>query len=303
MAKIKSITRYVYQYQRKGVFDDEQIETKKKVSYTEFDQNNNNILDIIFDNAENIENRVVRVFDAENLQTEEHSFNDESSQAYENKYYTYNNRILTNCRISYEEGDEFEEQYISTPEGHLLKKNIVYGDGDMTTELECTWENNLIQRIVEYDDYAQENIVKSYNYNEKGQLVSTITEDKANGDKTTEEYVYQDDLVVEQKTYNLKDMLVSVTKNIYNGKKQLIGKTIETASQYLKYIYSYNEQGMLKRESLLNKDDIVLSDKEYIYNSEGLEKEVVVSSRNIIENEKDEMLLTQKTVNEYQYWD
>ena len=60
---------------------------------------------------------------------------------------------------------------------------------------------------------------------------------------------------------------------------------------------------MLKRESLLNKDDIVLSDKEYIYNSEGLEKEVVVSSRNIIENEKDEMLLTQKTVNEYQYWD
>ena len=81
MAKIKSITRYVYQYQRKGVFDDEQIESKKKVSYTEFDQNNNNILDIIFDNAENIENRVVRIFDAENLQTEEHSFNDESNQA------------------------------------------------------------------------------------------------------------------------------------------------------------------------------------------------------------------------------
>ena len=60
-----------------------------------------------------------------------------------------------------------------------------------------------------------------------------VVEEKSLLDKHTETYEYEGDLVTRQVLYNLKGKPVSITINIYDG-RQLIGKTVETDSRYLK---------------------------------------------------------------------
>ena len=300
-AKIKTISRYTGVYNRESINNNEQIEQKYLTSYTEMDERGNVITDKTFNRDGSLENCICRTFNDKNLLIQEDFLDGEDTVPYESRINEYDdNDFLVKSIVCYAE-DKVEEIYHRDEQGHLLKKEVIYEDGESNIETECVWTGDLVKRIVEYDEDGEENVIRDYQYNNEGKITQIDMEEKSVLDKHTETYEY-DNGKITQTLYNLKGKPVSVTVSVFNEQGQLLGKTVETQTQFFKYIYSYDEQGNKKRESMLNRDDLLLNDQQIEYNEFQLETCTKSYSRNIVDN-NDEMLPVEINSIEYTYWD
>ncbi len=301
MVKIKTISRYTINYSRKSAFDSTIVEKKHQTSFSAYDENGNLILDKTFDISGDLENCIKREYNSQNQIVKEELFDGIDENPYESRVNIYDQRgLVTISRVSYAE-DEVEERFTYNADGNLLKKEVVYPDGDSYVEVELQWNGHLLQSATEYNDDGEENILRSYQYDQQEHLTEMVVEEKSLLDKHTETYEYEGDLVSRQVLYNLKGKPVSITINIYDG-RQLIGKTVETDSRYLKTIFDYDADGNKTRERIYNRKDVLLTDKIFVYNEKGLEIKEEITSRNIVDN-NDEMELTEAHISEYEYWE
>ena len=69
----------------------------------------------------------------------------------------------------------------------------------------------------------------------------------------------------------------------------------------MKYVYTYNDNKLPITESMLNREDTVLSRREFTYNENMEEVGVNVYSLNIVDN-NDELLLVETYSTEYEYY-
>ncbi len=301
MVKIKTISRYTINYSRKSAFDSTIVEKKHQTSFSAYNENGNLILDKTFDMSGDLENCIKREYNSQNQIVKEELFDGIDENPYESRVNIYDQRgLVTISRVSYAE-DEVEERFTYNADGNLLKKEVVYPDGDSYVEVELQWNGRLLQSATEYDDDGEENILRNYQYDQQEHLTEMVVEEKSLLDKHTETYEYEGDLITRQVLYNLKGKPVSITINIYDG-RQLIGKTVETDSRYLKTIFDYDADGNKTRERIYNRKDVLLTDKIFVYNEKGLEIKEEITSRNIVDN-NDEMELTEAHISEYEYWE
>lgn len=301
MAKIKTISRYTSTYNRESISNDKQVEQKYLTSCTEMDENGNVIKDKTFNHNGMVENCICRMYNDKNQLIQEDFFDGDDTVPYESRVNEYDaNGFLVKSVVAYAE-EKVEEIYHRDEQGHLLKKEVIYEDGENSIETECEWVGDLVKRIVEFNEDGEENVIREYRYNDEGKITQIEMEEKSVLDKHTETYEYEDGKVI-QTLYNLKGKPVSVTVSVFNEQGQLLGKTVETQTQFFKYIYSYDEHGNKKRESMLNRDDLLLNDQQTEYNEFQLETCTKNYSRNIVEN-NDEMLLVEVNGIEYTYWD
>lgn len=301
MTKIKSISRYTSTYNRESISNAEQVEEKHLTSYTEMDTQGNVILDKTFNKYGELENCISRKYNDKNLLIQEDFYDGDSTDPYESRVNEYDeHNYLVKSTISYMD-DSVEEIYTCNDEGHLLKKEVIYADGEACVETACEWGPYGLLHMTEYDDDEEENVIRHYEYDEQGRIIQATVEEKSLLDKHTETYEYENNKVT-QTLYNLKGSPISVTISITNNKGELVGKTVETPTQFFKYIYSYDEQGNKKRESMLNRDDLLLNDQQTAYDEQGNEICTRIYSRNIVDN-NDEMLLVEMLSTEYTYWE
>ncbi len=301
MTKIKSITRYTSTFNRQSITGNEQVEEKHLTSYTEMDTQGNVISDKTYNKHGELENHISRKYNDKNLLIQEDFYDGDSNEPYESRVNEYDERnYLVKSTISYMD-DSVEEIYTCDDEGHLLKKEVIYADGEACVETACEWGPHGLLHITEYDDDEEPNVIRHYEYDEQGRISRAVMEEKSLMDMHTETYEYENNKIT-QTLYNLKGNPISVTISITNDKGELVGKTVETPSQFFKYIYSYDEQGNKKRESMLNRDDLLLNDQQTTYNDQGNEICTCIYSRNIVDN-NDEMLPVEKLSTEYTYWE
>ena len=297
MPKIKSIARYATTYSRASVYDDSVIEKKNPLSFLGMDDRGNVTEDKTFDGEGNVENFIKRKFTGDTL-LEESFFDGFEDQAYETRLFAYDeNEILCSSKIKYTE-DEIEQRYIYSKVGKLIQKTVVYSDGTSYVENEYEWEGDNLIKAAEYDE-GDPVFVKEMTYNEQGQIIELSTEEFINKDYQTEAYAYAGDKLIKQTTFNYRGDVMLTVENRYEG-ELLMEKTTETGTQFFRHRYTYDEHGRKIRESILNRDDLVLTDYVTAYDADGLELNTKTYSLNIVDEEKDLILIEQHTT-EYSF--
>ncbi len=295
MRKIKSISRYITTYNRANVYNDTIVERKHQVSYLEMDESGNVIVDKTFDSEGNIENHIKRIYNEKNKLIEESFYGDFDPEPYEVRQYIYDeNNTLIGSRIKYME-DEVEEKYIYS-DGNLIQKVVIYNDGSSYIENEYEWVDNRLVKAIENEEDEPRSLRK-ITYDESGRVVQHETIEYLEKDQHTEKYEYDNEQLVKQLNLNYKGDLMSSTENKYEG-KTLIEKVVESPTQFFKYQYKYDEQGNKIQESTLNHEDMVLTDSITEYDEQGLELQSKTYSLNIIDNEKELILIE---LNELEY--
>lgn len=153
---------------------------------------------------------------------------------------------------------------------------------------------------IEYDDEDSINVSKKYTYDQQQRLIAYEVNEFSQDNKVSETYAYGNYGIEKQITYNLKGEVMSTRSFVYNENGLLLERVIETQSQFMKYVYTYNDNKLPITESMLNREDAVLSRREFTYNENMEEVGVNVYSLNIVDN-NDELLLVETYSTEYEY--
>lgn len=299
MSKIKSIARYLTTYNRANVYDDSIVENKHQLSYIEMNEQGNIVEDKTFDEDGNLENHIQRTFN-ENNKVKSESFMDVfSDEPYEIRQYSYNgDGLLASVKVKYLE-DEIEEFYLYSPQGKLLEKKVVYSDGYYYIEKEYVWEADNLLKVIEKDEDDLAN-TQNMSYNPDGNLIELEVIEHLNNNKQSERYEYENNQVIRQEMLNYKGDIMTVVESKYDG-ELLSERIIESGNQYLKHHFKYNEQGLKIQESVINRDDLILTDYITEYNADGLEINTKKYSLNIVDDEK-ELILIEETTFEYSFF-
>jgi YD repeat-containing protein len=297
---VKSVAKYITTYSRANMYNDDIVENKRQVSYLEMDENGNIIIDKTFDSEGNVENYIKRTYNEKNKLIEESFFDSFGDEPYEIRQYIYDDKnVLISSKVKYTE-DEIEEQYLYSSEGNLLQKTVVYTDGYSYIEKEYEWENNRLVKVTENEEDDPISVQKM-TYDEQGRLIQHEITEIQGKDNRTEKYEYDSDKLIKQLNFNYRGDCVSMTENKYEG-NLLVEKTVESANQFLKYQYKYDEKGNKIQESILNHEDTVLTDYITAYNEDGLELHTKTSSLNIIDNDN-ELILIELNETEYSFFE
>lgn len=301
MSKIKSIARYATTYNKANIYDDSIVENKRPLSYIQMDEQGNIIEDKTFDEDGNLENHILRTFHENNLPKSESFMDIFSEEPYEIRHYTYlDNGLLHSVKVKYPD-DEIEEVCIYSPQGKLLQKKTIYLDGYNYIEKEYVWSNDNLLKIIEKDE---DDLIttQTMTYNEDGSLAELETIEHLNNDITqTERYTYENGQMVRREILNHKGNIMAVINSKYKG--ELLAEMVtESDVRFLKHVFLYNENGQKIQESILNRDDLVLTDYITQYNADGLETCTKKYSLNIVDDEK-ELMLVEETSTEYTYFE
>lgn len=300
MSKIKSISRHITTFNRVTTYDNSIEETTQILSYIEYDVYGNVCCDKGYNMHGECENFSKRIFD-EDLRIKEEIFcESDDCDPYERRINTYSKEgLLIESKIEYIE-DEVIERFTYNQDNKLIEKEVIYADEYSFVENKYIWDGNLLLEESELDDDGKFTVQKKYTYDEKNRPIVIEEHDFSQENKRTELYEYNDFGVSKHHVLNLKGEVVSKQNFIYSEIGVLKERIVETPNTYMRHVYEYDENENLVKEKLLNNEDLLLTEKEYVYNEKGDEMEMKVYSRNIVDN-NDELILIEKYTSEYVY--
>lgn len=301
MNKIKSISRFVTTYDRATTYDDTIEEIKRMLSCMEYDEFGNLCCDKTYNTDGECENKCKRVYNEQRRVVEEMFFDGMDDVSYESRKNIYDdNGFLIESQVTYSE-EVVIEQYNYNEQGKLLEKKVVYPDGGAYVENKYVWEKDLLLDEYDFEDEDTISIRKKYRYDDQGRLVELEIHEITQNNRLSEKYEYDDLELTKQTTYNFKGDIMATRTFAYDAEGLMIERIVETPSQYLKYTYEYNEEKLLIKECMLNKDDILLTMREIKYNAENEEIQIDVFSRNLVEH-IDELIPIETHTTTYEYF-
>lgn len=277
MSEVKKIIRYIVPNN-----SDKQIIK----SITEFDQNNNILLDINYADEYEIESKTIYEYSGKILKKEINFFDEENISEEAEYFYNQNDKI-EKIKISYADESFSIKEYSYNNEKNELQ--IIQFDEENEVEskeyLKFNSENLLIEKqVFDYDNILIEQIVNKYD-NNKNIIYS-------------KEFYKYDDIKTESKyEYNFSNKLTSFTK--YNSKNQII--------EQIKFTYNTNdkiiEQKHLGKMTIKFSYDEELQQKiEERYDTQGM-----IVYKAIFDVSKDEKIINEifpnyEIIYEYQFF-
>lgn len=301
MRKIKSISKFITTYNLTTTYDDTVEETKRFLSYIEYDMNGNTCCDKTYNEEGICENYCKRVYNENHQMAEEYLFEMEEDIPYESRKNKFDeNGFLIESEVNYLE-EKVLEKFSYNKNGNLIEKTIVYPDGYSYIENKYSWKNDLLVEECDFQDEDSMSIRKIYMYDEKNRLVALEEHDFNQDNKITENYEYNDFGMTQQTVLNFKGEIMIKRNFTYDENGLMLERIVETPSQFIRYIFEYDENNLLVKESRLNKDELILTLKEISYNEDKEEIEANVYSRNIVEN-NDELMLIETYTTEFDYF-
>lgn len=301
MNNVKSISRFITTYDRTTTYDDTIVETQRMQSYTAYDNAGNLCCDKSYSVDGECENICERKHDAQNQVVEELYFDGLDDIPYEIRKNTYDtNGLLIESIVNYSE-EKVVEKYFYNEDNKLVEKKVIYPDGYCYIENKYQWVNGLLMDESEFEDEDTISIRKKYTYDQFGRIIRLEMHEVTQNNLISETYAYNEVGMTKQITYNFKGDIMATRTFNYDKNNLLSERIVETPSQFLKYTYEYNENKLLIKECMLNKDDVLLSMKEITYNEENEEGKMDVYSRNLVEH-IDELILIETHTSTYEYY-
>lgn len=277
MSEVKKIIRYIVPNN-----SDKQIIK----SITEFDQNNNILLDINYADEYEIESKTIYEYSGKILKKEINFFDEENISEEAEYFYNQNDKI-EKIKISYADESFSIKEYSYNNEKNELQ--IIQFDEENEVEskeyLKFNSENLLIEKqVFDYDNILIEQIENKYD-NNKNIIYS-------------KEFYKYDDIKTESKyEYNFSNKLTSFTK--YNSKNQII--------EQIKFTYNTNdkiiEQKHLGKMTIKFSYDEELQQKiEERYDTQGMIVYKAIFDVSIDEKIINEIFPNYEIIYEYQFF-
>jgi hypothetical protein len=240
--KIKSVTLYKYDIINHNKSGNEARPKGKKHSYTEMDEKGNLLLEIKYDDAEEIEEKYVYTFDEVNKLVEEISYLSENEIA-EHKTYEYNPEgILVKAFKHYADGSKDIIQYHYDQLGNL--NTITTTDSDNETEAKevLEWQNkNLTKKeVYEFDELV---LKESRTHDKQGNRTEEIRWTPEDGNTRTEFFYNDNNDLIKNLTYNNEEKLISKTLYSYDDKGKLVLADYESVRSKNTTTIIYDDNG------------------------------------------------------------
>ncbi len=236
--KIKSVTLFKYDL----INPNNSHPKGQKHSYTELDEKGNLLLEIKYDDAEEVEEKYVYAFDDQNKLVEEISYLSENEIA-EHKTYEYNPEgLLIKAFKHYADGSKDIIQYQYDQEGR--PEAITTTDSDNETEAKevLEWEKkNLINKeVYEFDELVLKEIKT---YDEQGNRTEELKWTPEDGNTRMEYYFNQKNDLIKSLTYNNEDKLISKILYTYDDKGKMLLADYESVRSKNTTTIVYDENG------------------------------------------------------------
>ena len=196
---------------------------------------------------------------------------------------TYNDQGLMVQQSNYfGEGDiEYVTHFVYDDDGHLLRQEM-YDDGKLDyVEKEMHYQNGLLVKEFENDDYGKTLNIHTYEYNEKGLVSKHIVDEVQNKDRRTYEFAYDEHQnCIKELVYDYNETLIAKTYRRYNELNQQVEIESEDLDNYRKITLEYDGAQVVKN-SIINKEGQLTGWAEYTYDENGKEN----SAKEFIQDE------------------
>lgn len=237
---IKSTT--LYRINTMPAAPGEEAETRKfKYSYTEYDETGHLVLEIRYNEDQEVEEKIVNKYDDQGRLIEEISYLDEDEMA-EHKAYEWNaaGQIERAYKI-YQDGEKDTIHYKRNDKGKLNEKVTIDSYDEEEAREIIEYENDKVKtrKIFEYDELMLE---ESYDYDDEGKMTGhtkwTIEDEDAHFRNSFDK---NGNLLKAQK-FNKQEKLISQAEYIFEGEKL---NSIVEEDQYSRNTttLSYDEKG------------------------------------------------------------
>ncbi len=222
-----------------------------KYSYTEMDNHDNVILEIKYDPSGRIEEKYVFRFDNKGNLLEEISYLTENEIA-EHKTYEWDeqNKIARSFKL-YADDSKDRVDYRHDQQGRVIEKTTVDSDNEIEAREIMEWKENLLlkKQVHEFGEMVLE---EKNEYDEEGKLTQNIKWTSEEG-KTTIEYHYDEKKqLIKTLTYDNNDKLINKTRYLYNEAGKVIQADFESARNKNSTIITYDDRGNAIEQSETN---------------------------------------------------
>lgn len=139
-----------------------------------------------------------------------------------------------------EEGMTYTSRF--TYANHLLVQQDSYDDGEFSyTEKKMEYEDGLLVKQIDFDDYGEKQYVHQYAYNENRELVSYVRDEVKDKDRRSYLYEYENGKKEKELVYNYSDTLIAARYFVYDEQGRLVEEENEDLDSYQKMVYQYEE--------------------------------------------------------------
>ncbi len=185
--------------------------------------------------------------------------------------YNENQQLVEQSNFFGEEEVEYVTQFIYDKEGNLLRHEM-YDNGKFDfVEKEMEYQNGLLVKETENDDYGQKANEHFYTYNEKGLLIKHVREEIQNKDRRTYEYYYDEyDNCTKELVYDYSNSLIAKIYRKYNSDNKLVETEEEDLDNYRKITMEYDGDRVVKN-TLFGREGNMIGWAEYTYDENGKE--------------------------------
>ncbi len=196
---------------------------------------------------------------------------------------TYGDNGLLETQSNYfGEGEtEYVSKFVYDPDGHLIRQEM-YDNGKLDyVEREMHYQNGLLIKEFENDDYGKTLNIHTYEYNGQGLVSKYIRDEVQNKDRRTHEFTYDEQgNCVKELVYDFNDMLIAKTYRTYDDENRLVDTETEDLDNYRKITMEYDGDRVV-RNSIVDKEGQLKGWAEYTYDEGGKEN----SSKEFIQDE------------------
>ena len=162
-------------------------------------------------------------------------------------------------------------RYIYDDDGNLLRREMYVNGALDYVENAYEYNNGLLVKEVENDEYGKAFNVHLYTYNEKGLLTRHVRDELQNKDRRTYEYTYdENDNCVKELVYDYDDALIAKVYRVYNETNKLAETVEEDLDHYRKITLEY-EGDLVVKNSLFDREGQLQAWAEYSYDADGKE--------------------------------
>lgn len=172
-----------------------------------------------------------------------------------------------------EEGIVYTSRFVN--ENHLPVRQDAYDDGEFSyTEKEMEYQDGLLVKQVDYDDFGDKQYIHQYTYNENREMVSYVRDEVKDKDRRTFLYTYEAGKKVKELIYNYSDTLIAAKYFVYDEKGRLVEEENEDLDSYQKMVYQY-EENHLASVTRYNKEEKVVARTDFFVDEQGRDSKMM----------------------------
>lgn len=213
----------------------------------------------------------LNTYNGQNLtMSEQYDMDDILLQKTENEY-DEQGRLAVQTNYFGDASDKYTSKYVYDDEGNLLRvEAYVNGEFDYV-ERTFTYAGDRKTSEIENDENGEALYSNSYQYNEKGEVISYTRDEVQNKDRRVYEFQYNEggdrvkDLVYD---YGMK--LIAKVNRDFDGQHRLLGYVEEDLDNYREVKMEY-QGDLVVKNSILDREGKVVSWAEYEYDETGKE--------------------------------